>query len=205
MYSPVWDRDSLNRVKIDGSGKPIIKSGAPSYVGNSNPKFQLGWTNSFMYNDFTMDFLVDGSFGSKIMSVTQAWLNGYGVSKVSAEARDQGGVPVNGVDVTTNKPVSKVDAYNWYFSSPYGESVYDGSVVRLRELSIGYQLPKKIFNNGFVKSIRFSLIGRNLIYFYRPAPVDSQVSYSVGNGYSGLESFELPPTRSFGFNVNVGF
>ena len=205
MYSPVWDRDSLHRVKIDGSGKPIIKSGAPSYVGNSNPKFQLGWTNSFKYNDFTMDFLVDGSFGSKIMSVTQAWLNGYGVSKKSAEARDQGGVPVNGVDVTTNKPVSKVDAYNWYFSSPYGESVYDGSVVRLRELSIGYQLPKKIFNNGFVKSIRFSLIGRNLIYFYRPAPVDSQVSYSVGNGYSGLESFELPPTRSFGFNVNVGF
>lgn len=206
IYSVVWDRDSLNRLKIDtSSGKPIVKSGAPSFIGNANPKFQIGWSNDFAYRNFTFGFLIDGRFGSKIISVTQASLDNYGVSKASGNARDNGGVPINGVIAGTNRPVSKIDAYNYYVGRPYGESVFDGSVVRLRELSIGYVLPEKILKNGFVKEVRLSLIGRNLIYFYRPAPNDSEITYSVGNAYSGLDAFELPPTRSLGFNLNINF
>ena len=206
IYSVVWDRDLLNRLKIDSaSSKPIVKSGAPSLVGNANPKFQIGWSNTFTYKNFTLDFLVDGRFGSKVISTTQAALNNYGVSKTTGDARANGGVPINGVFAGTNKPVNQISAYNYYLGRPYGEYMFDGSVVRLRELSIGYNFPIHNLKSGFVKNIRLSLIGRNLIYFYRPAPTDSEITYSVGNAYAGLDAFSLPPTRSLGFNLSVNF
>jgi hypothetical protein len=74
-------------------------------------------------------------------------------------------------------------------------------VVRLREASIGYNLPLK----GIFKSMRLSLIGRNLFYFYKKAPYDPEVTMSTGNGLSGIDVFNQPVTRSFGFNLNVLF
>lgn len=205
MYANVWDRDSLNRVKLDGDNKPIVKPGLPSFVGNANPKFLAGWSNNISFRDFTLGLLIDGRFGLDVMSVTQAWLDNYGVSKVTAEVRDKGGVSVNAINTVTNQEVSSITPFNWYYQIPYGESVFDSSVVRLREISLSWQLPQRIFASGFIKGVSASLIGRNLAYLYRPAPVDSEIAFSVGNRYAGLESFGVPPTRSFGFNVNIRF
>lgn len=210
IYGHVLKHDSTGRVVIGPGGKPVIQSGNPSFLGNSNPKFQLGWNNTFNFKSFSLSFLLDGHFGGKVMSMTQEVLDAMGVSKASGDARTDGGVKVNGVLENTDTPVTTVDASDWYHTiggraGVAGEYMYDATVVRLRQLSFGYSLPKTMLKNSFVKSIRLSLIGRNLIYFYRKAPFDPEATFSSGNGYSGIDVFSLPATRSYGFNLNISF
>lgn len=211
LYGQVLKRDENGRVLIGVDGKPVVQSGKPSLLGNSNPKFQLGFNNNFSYNNFSLGFLFDGSFGGKVMSLTEQILDGLGVSKASGDARASGGVKVNGVLNGTNTPVTSVDAEKWYrtvggIQHVTGEYMYDATTVRLRELSLGYTLPKTtLLKNGFVKNIRLSLIGRNLVYLYKKAPFDPEIIFSSGNGYSGVDILSLPATRGFGFNLNVTF
>lgn len=211
IYGQVLDRDSQGRLLVNDDGTPKVKSGSPSYLGNSNPKFQLGWNNSFKYKDFSLSFLVDGNFGGKVMSLTQQVLDGYGVSKVTGEARDNGGVTVNGVMASSGEVVTKIDADKYYHvtgglgAHVSGEYMYNATVVRIREVSLGYTLPKTILKSGFVKNAKLSVISRNLAYLYKKAPFDPETIFANQNGYSGLEIMSLPSTRGFGLNLNLTF
>lgn len=210
IYGQVLDRNEKGQVIINADGYPVVKAGPRSLLGNSNPDYRIGWNNNLTYKNFGLSFLIDGSFGGEVMSLTEQVLDGVGVSKRSGEARDNGGVAVNGMLKDENTPVTLVDPQKWYKTiggrqHVTGEYMYDATTVRLRELSLGYTLPAKIFGNGFVKSLRLALTGRNLVYFYRKAPFDPDITFSVGNGFSGIDVFGLPATRSLGFNLNVSF
>ncbi|SHG61948.1 SusC/RagA family TonB-linked outer membrane protein [Pedobacter caeni] len=207
IYGSSLQYDGQGRVMIDAGGNPIVKEGGnATFLGNANPKWQLGWNNSFNYKDFSLSFLFDGKFGGKVMSVTESTMEGYGVAKVTGTARDQGGVSVNGVDPSGN-PVSKVDAAKWYNKvggrdGVSSEHMYNATVVRLRELSFGYTVPMK---QGFIKSLKLSLTGRNLFYVYKKAPFDPELSMSTSNGLSGVDVFMPPATRNYGFSLNANF
>ncbi|WP_017257318.1 SusC/RagA family TonB-linked outer membrane protein [Pedobacter arcticus] len=205
IYGYKLATDNQGRVIIGSSGLPSLANnptyGQFFYNGNPNPKFLLGWNNSFDYKKVSLSFLVDGRFGGEIFSSTQAFLDRYGVSKASGDARNAGGVAINGVDGSGN-PVSKIDADKWYSvaSQSVSEYIYSATVVRLREVSLGYQIPVK---SGFVKKANLSLIGRNLLYFYKKAPSDSEITISSANGLSGLDSFNPPALRSLGISLNL--
>ena len=210
LYGQVLKRDDKGRVVIGADGKPVVQGGERSFIGNSNPKFQLGWNNSFGYKNFSLSFLVDGKFGGKVLSLTEQVLDGAGVSKASGDARENGGVTVDGVLDGTETSVNKVDTHNWYSivggrQQTTGEYMYDATAVRLREASLSYSLPNTVLKGGFVKNLRLSVIGRNLVYFYKKAPYDPELSYSTGNGYSGVDIFSLPATRSIGVSLNASF
>jgi len=209
IYGYNLQNDSASgKVKLSADSVPLVKTGAPSFLGNPNPKFQLGWSNSFSYKDFTFSFLVDGKFGGEVLSKTEMLLDNYGVSKATGNARDNGGVAINGI-LPNGASVSKVDAYKWYYSNTSnkvnGEYMYDATVIRIREASISYSLPSKMLKNGFIKNLRLSLIGRNLAYLYKPAPYDPEIAYSIGNGFSGVDVMNLPALRSVGVNLNITF
>jgi hypothetical protein len=72
--------------------------------------------------------------------------------------------------------------------------------VRLREVALGYTLP---VNNSVFKSFKLSLTGRNLIYFYRKAPFDPEITSSTGNGLGGVDVFNQPALRSYGLKLDV--
>ncbi|WP_212006388.1 SusC/RagA family TonB-linked outer membrane protein [Chitinophaga sp. HK235] len=208
IYGKVLKRDESGRVIIGKDG-PLVSSDL-ALVGNPNPKWQGGWSNNLSYKDFTLSFLIDGKFGGKVMSMTEAVLDKYGVSERTAEGRKNGGVAINGVGENTKETISKIDAAQWYGviggrDGVSGEYMYDATVVRFRELSLGYAVPSRALGRGFVKNLRFSLVGRNLFYISKKAPFDPEISMSTGNGLSGVDMFALPATRSFGFNLNVGF
>lgn len=205
IYGYTLQRDAQGRILIGSSGLPVRNTDF-QYVGNPNPKFQLGWNNSFTYKNFNLSFLVDGKFGGKVMSITQAMMDEYGVSKESGDARDQGKVVINGVDPAGN-PVTSIDPKLWYTTiggrgGVTGEYMYSATVVRLREAALGYTFPVK---DKFVKNLRLSVTGRNLAYFYKKAPYDPELTLSSGNGLSGVDVFNLPATRSIGFNLNITF
>jgi TonB-linked SusC/RagA family outer membrane protein len=214
LYVQTLQKDAQGRLVLapDGNGNYYPTKGGGelngySNVGNPAPKFQLGWNNSFTYKSFSFNFLVDGKFGGQVISVMQGMLDLYGVSKVTGQARDQGYVKINGVDPTTNKTVSQIDVKNWYTSiggrnAVLGEYVYSATVVRLREAALGYTLP---VSKGAVKSLRLSLTGRNLLYFYRKAPYDPEITSATNNMLGGVDVFNLPAVRSFGLKLNVIF
>jgi TonB-linked SusC/RagA family outer membrane protein len=176
-YGDIWgvkyERSATGQIEVGTNGAPI-NDGIFQKVGNPNPKFQMGWENNFHYKKFSLDFLVDGKFGGQVLSMTQMLLDSYGVSVASGQARDDGGVKVNAVD-PTGKTITNVDPETWYsaqggrsgIAEPY---IYSATVVRLRSAALGYTWP---VTNSVVKSVRFSLIGSNLIYFYKKAPYDA--------------------------------
>lgn len=205
IYGTTLKRDDQGRVMIDASGAPI-KNGDFTYLGNSNPRWQLGWSNSFNYKNFSLSFLLDGKFGGQVMSVTESVLEQYGVAANTGKARDNGGVSVNGVG-PDGTPVSKVDAQKWFSvvggrEGVSSEHMYSATTIRLREVSLGYTVPLK---DGFIKSLKFALTGRNLAYLYKKAPFDPELSLSTGNGLSGVDIFMPPATRNYGLSLNANF
>lgn len=206
IYGKNLQRDSQGRIMIDADGKPIVQGGDFTFLGNPNPKWQLGWNNNVTYKQFNLSFLVDGKFGGQVMSVTEQMLDAYGVSKASGDARLAGGVSVNGVGPTGNA-ITTVAADKWYQTiggreGVSGEYMYSATTVRLREVALGYTFDIK---DSFFRSLKLSLTGRNLIYFYKKAPFDPELTMSTGNGLSGVDIFMPPATRSYGISLNANF
>jgi len=205
IYGYTFQRNAKGQIELSSTGAPIQNSTA-KLLGNPNPKFQIGWGNSFDYKHFSLSFLVDGKFGGQVLSMTQMLLDSYGVSAASGAARDAGGVVVNGVD-PSGKTVTKTDAYAWYSTvgnrGGIGEAyMYSATVVRLRSATLGYTWP---ISNSAIKSLKLSLIGSNLIYFYKKAPYDPEVTMSTGNGLGGVDVFNAPSTRNVGASLDVTF
>ena len=186
------------------------------YVGNMNANWQMGWTNTFSYKDFSLSFLINGRIGGKVLSLTESYLDGMGLSQRSADARLA--AEANNIVATEygNKPGMMLDdgsgrivPVEEYYKSIGGTSpqavdnyLYSGTNFRLRELSFGYTF-RDLF--GANKNLTLSFIGRNLFFLYKDAPTDPDVSLSTANGLGAYEVFNMPSSRSFGFSLNVNF
>ncbi len=198
-------RDDQGKPIKNERGEPVLSGDSMEdlkYAGNMNAKFNMGWTNTFRYKDFTLSFLIDAKFGGKVIAMTEAALDGWGVSKRSGDARDAGGVTVDGVKFDADKYYKTVGNNN--FNSPYAVEnyIYDATNVRLREMTFGYTF-RNLLGTG--KNLTASLIGRNLFFFHKDAPMDPDVSAGTGNGVQGIDMFALPTSRSFGLNLKLNF
>ncbi len=194
-----------NVIKKDEDGNYLVNAGGKleiaalsQKVGSVLPKYTLSMNNDFRYKGFRAGFQLHARVGGKVLSATQAYLDGYGVSKASAAARDNGGVPVN---------QGKVDAETWYTTigtgKVYSHYIYNATNIRLQEASIGYTLPKRWFRD--VCSIDISLVGRNLWLIYCKAPFDPESASSTDTYYQGIDFFMQPSLRSYGFSVKLNF
>lgn len=198
-------RDESGKIKKNDAGQPILgddNNDQLKHVGNMNSKVYAGWSNSFRYKNFNLSMLIDARFGGKVISMTEATLDGWGVSQRSGEARDAGSITVDGVSFDPRAWYETTGASN--FNSPYANEnyVYSATNIRLRELSFGYTF-RNLLGNG--KNVTASIIGRNLFFFYKDAPCDPDVSAGTGNGWQGIDMFALPTSRSFGLNLKLNF
>ena len=173
------------------------------YMGNMNSKWNMGWNNTFRYKDPTLSMLIDFRIGGKVVSMTEATLDGYGVSERTGRARDRGYVMREGIKFSNVKAYYDVVGAT-SFNSVYNveDYVYDATNVRMREISLGYTF-RNLF--GQSKNLTLAFIARNLFFFYKDAPMDPDVSMGTGNGLQGFDVFNLPTTRSFGLNVKLNF
>ncbi|RAJ94120.1 TonB-linked SusC/RagA family outer membrane protein [Larkinella arboricola] len=196
---------------IDATGLPIVPANVVSF-GSGIHKYTTGLINTFTYKTFTLSAQVDGKFGGKIYSETNYSLDHRGMAPHSLLGRESGAVlpgvtesgEVNNVLVTADRVnnraiiVRRRDALDDY--------IYDASFIKLRYVSLTYNLPKAVYERiGFVKGASVSLVGRNLQILMKHTPgLDPETNISAGND-QGIESTALPPTRSYGFNVNLKF
>jgi TonB-linked SusC/RagA family outer membrane protein len=209
IYGYAFKRAKDGSILVDATGKPDKTNDiTETKLGNPNPDFTLGWNNSVDIKQFTISALVDGRFGGKVMSITQAVLDQYGDSKASADARDAGGVSVNATVSTTNLPFKGLIPADVWYGGVGGRAgiseyyMYDATAVRLREMAIGYKLPVHLKG---INEVKFSLIGRNLFFISKKAPFDPEVSMATNNALQGIETFGIPSTRSIGASLKIAF
>ena len=209
MYVKDWTRDPASGKHIvDDNGMPVLTAGNTVYLGNYNPKFMMGLQNQFMYRDWSLSFLIDYRNGGKVIAGTQALIDADGHSEASLVGRE-GGLVLDGVTADGSKNTKTItsQAYFAAIGDRYptgGLYAYSGTNIRLRELTLGYSLPKRVLEGSrFFRAVKFSLVGRNLFFFKRDAPFDPEIIMGLTGG--GLEYGSLPSTRTFGANVKVSF
>lgn len=193
------------------NGKPILgtnglqASPALTPAGTSIHPITGGWLNAIRWKRFELEWLVDYKMGGKIYSGTYATAVQRGFDPSTLKGREDG-IFLEGVD-NDNNPVTMHIPAQQYYESLYNISawhVFDASFVKLRSLSLSYDLPQA-WLPGSVDGISLSLVGRNLFYLFKNTPhIDPEANYSNGNA-QGLEYASLPPTQSFGLHLRVNF
>ncbi len=188
-------------------------------IGNPNPDFIVGWNNSFTFKGFTAGFLLDWREGGDLWNGTAWALSFFGASQLTADTREENPIVLPGVInigttdnpqfVENNIPIVRDRDY-WTSSlggfGAVGEQfVQDGGWIRLREVSIGYQLPRNLFGQNVIKGGSITFIGRNLWFETEYDGVDPETSLTgVGNG-QGFDYFNNPSTRTFLTRLTLNF
>lgn len=209
IYGKAFKRDTDGKIlyETDGErqGLPMIEGdGNTVKVGNANPDFTLGWTNAFSWKGLELSLLVDGRYGGKVLSQTQADMDMYGVTKVTGDARDRGYVILEGEKITNVKGFYKSIVGGRAGVTEY--YMYDATNFRLRELALGYTFPKRWMEaTKFFRDVQLAFTARNLFFIYKEAPFDPDLILSTGNDNQAIEVYGMPTTRSMGFSLRVMF
>ena len=185
-------------------------------IGNPNPDFIMGWNNTLRYKDFSLSFLLDWKKGGDVWNGTAWALSFFGRSELTAQTREETPIVLDGVlpngsgGFTPNTiPIVRDRSY-WTsavggFGSVGEQFVDDGGWVRLRELSLSYQLPKSIFKNMLIESGYITFTGRNLWLDTKYNGVDPETSLTGNGNGQGFDYFNNPGTKSYMFKVGLNF
>jgi TonB-linked SusC/RagA family outer membrane protein len=228
IYLTDFKRDAQGNKLIDNNG--YAQPGERKAMGDINPDWIGGITNQLRYKNFSLNFLIDIQKGGDIYSWGQAYRGLFGTAIETLEGRDgwyathQGGlnnenIPgvfpegyiEEGILESTGQPndIPIQPVQRWYglFANQIGtEWLMSATNVRMREVVLGYNLPKQWLENSPVANINLSFSGRNLFFFYKAMPhSDPESGYSSGNVGSGIEHYSLPSTSSYGFNLKINF
>lgn len=217
-----WGLFSGRQIIRNDAGQPILDAdGLYQYdlnkdLGSVLPKFKGGFLNSFTYGNWNMRVNTDFIVGGKFFSVTKMF-NAYaglaaetaGLNELGKPKRDPvadgGGILIAGVGPdgkTPNTVRAETQAlYEDRLFAFHEYWMYDQTFVKLREVSIGYNFPKAMLGKTF-KTANVSFIARNPLLIY--SAVGGGIDISEAESY-WTEGGQLPPVRSFGINVRLGF
>ncbi len=227
IYGTQNARDDAGNLLINElTGLPFANPSA-DIIGNPNPDFTLGWTNTFSWKGFTVNALIDWRQGGDIWSSTAAslLLRGQLANSTDREGlRVIPGVygdpstfkPILGADGQTVKNTTGITSFDYHFSNGFGAygqdevNVYDATTIRLRELSVGYAVPKRFLTKLPFGSARLTVSGRNL-WWKAPNMLpglnfDPETLASFPD--SNVQGFDLgaqPTTRRLGANLVLTF
>lgn len=200
IYVSTFQKDAAGNVIFNTQTGLPERSNTYQYAGNASPDYMLGWANDFAWKGLELGFVLQGSFGGEGLSMTQSMLDQYGVSKATADARDQGGVWMGEKKI----PVSRYYAATSGLSGIGDLYIYDATNIRLAELTVGYTIPMYRWVN-WMQHIKVSFVGRNLVMLYNKAPFDPMSTASMGNDMRGIDYFRLPSLRNMGFSIQLTF
>ncbi|RTE53983.1 SusC/RagA family TonB-linked outer membrane protein [Arenibacter aquaticus] len=231
-YSYVKNPEGKNIIMDDG--RPYRSQDYPDmdwdqYLGNAQPDWLGGVTNSFRYKNLRLSSTISARFGGKIYSMSNVINMNRGLLKETVGLNDRGvekrlpvaqggGVRAEGVkevkdvngNVTgyvENDTYMEAQAYYKWVSGIHQEHLFDASYIKLQDVSISYRLSKKQLEPfKYFKGASLSLVGYNLAVLKSDIPnLDPEVSLGRNNAGTGLENGALPAALRIGFKVNVKF
>lgn len=208
LYSDMWLRDDAENMICDAEGYPIIADNR-GYVGNPFPDWMANVRNTFQYKNISLSFLLDIREGGDLWGGTIARLNQIGRTAITADR--EGTIIVDGVKEdgsVNNVAISKEDYYRYVLGDwgPGENARYDGSWIRLRDLSLSYKYSTKGQIANYIKDLTFTATGRNLWLKTNYPGVDPETSLTgAGSNLNGFDYFNMPGTKSYLFSVKVNF
>lgn len=220
-YKRVEDKtsDLYGKIITDENGLPI--AGDEKKLGDQQPDLLAGLTNSFSFAGFDLSFLIDARFGGKMFSGTNHALQAGGAAAATVVngARDKfvvdGAVEseVAGKTVYTKNTIEVTPQDYW--GAIVGRSgnlgineanIYDATSVRLRNIALSYTLPKSLLKNTPITKAKLGISCNNvwMIKSYMNG-IDPESVFATGSNATGYEFASSPTTRSFLFNITLGF
>ncbi len=235
-------RDSEGNLLIDpATGKLIIPADL-QFIGDPNPDFLMSVTNSFYFKGISLSVLLDYRHGGDIYSGTYNQVYGRGLTEGTIPEGPNGRritLVIPGVlgDPATQQPIlddagntipngTQLTVNDWFFINTFGSagadefSVFDASTIRLREISLGYDLPKSLLTKTPFGSVNISFTGRNLWYKALNMPSDlnfdpetnslgagnvNDLSGTQSGNAQGVDFGVIPTTKRYGVNLRITF
>jgi len=213
--------DKTRPMVIGANGFPVLAPvSSQKLLGNSQPDWVGGLSNTFSYQRFTVSALFDARWGFEKYNRLENFFSAFGIADYTLDRRDFkvfDGVLADGTKNTKSVWLGQAlgpDGVN------YGEGYYrnyhrtisepfiqDASWIRLRSLSLAYDLPvAKLFNEKFIRNVSLTLTGNNLWLHTNYFGLDPEsVSADSGSNVDGFSGFTYPAARTFLFTLNVGF
>lgn len=200
-------RDSATGQLITSGG--LLQPGARRVMGNIQPDWTGGWSNTLSYKRVAVSALIDIHQGGDIFSISNMFGQYAGVFASSLKGRevdfDNPGVTVKGIDKKTGQPNTTTVTSEEYFHGLFQlhePFIIDNSYWKLRELRIAYDLPTNLAARVNSRAVNIAFVGRNLFTHANVPNIDPEFSYTTGN-FQGMEFAPLPNARSFGVNLRI--
>jgi hypothetical protein len=218
-----WSKYGGNR--LTENGYYAITSSSNNIIGNQNPDWTGGISNRVNYKNWSLNVLVDVSWGGDIFSLDQYYGQGTGQYPITAGTNDlgnpkrdpvtngddSGGVILPGYKANGEKNDVRVradvyyGAYGW-ITNPDAQYIYDASYVKLREVGLTYNLPQNLINKiGPIRGASVSAIGRNLWIIHKNLPHADPEQGIVAGNVQGYQGGAYPATRNITFNLKLEF
>ncbi len=220
-------RDDEGNLLINPLDGTIIDSDAlgldNEVIGDPNPDWRLVTSNTFSFKGLSLSAQVEYTHGGDFSSNTIGSLLRRGVTTDTQDRERSFIIPGvlanpntgqvllddsgNTIPNTIEKGANELYFLN--FIDPSGQGIYDGSVVRLREISLSYALPEKFLEKTPFGSLSFTLLGQNMWYWAPNVPSGTNfdpevISTGVGNGM-GLDFQTTPTSKKYGFSIKATF
>lgn len=210
-----------NGNRLVGANGQYLKQTGKHVIGNANPDWTGGLKNRLSYKNLSLSFLIDIQKGGDVFSLDTYYGYATGLYDFSAGLNDLGnpirnplsqggGVILPGVKQDGTPNDIRVDASD--YTNPWGyaraankEHLYDASFVKLRNVTLSYDLPEELIKNSFIQRLTISAIGRNLWIIHKNVPYsDPEAGLSAGN-YRGYQSGAHPSIREIGASIKIEF
>jgi hypothetical protein len=175
-------------------------------IGDPNPDFIAGLNNTFSYKGFEFNFLFQGVFGNQVQDGAGGFMSA-GFDWFDNQTRDQLNAWTKKGDVTM-VPQARL---NWLgdFPTPSISSryVYNADYIRLKNLTLSYNVPQKMMSKIGLSTARIYVTGVNILTFTDYPGWDPEVNtdYRAGNVNQGSDFYSAPQIKSWAFGINVGF
>ena len=217
-FQRVEDKNDPNygKIIVGEDGLPLITTGK-SKVGNQSPDWMLGWTNSFAYKGFNLSFLVDFRIGGDLYSATASnlYVRGNAAGTVVNGNRQDFVVPNSVVQTSNGYAENKVPVTHQNYWERIGSTgnyglpemfTYDATNIRLRNITLGYDFNRAMLQKTPFQRLRLSATCNNvwMIHYNLPG-IDPESVSATNTNATGFENGAAPTSRSFTFNVTVGF
>jgi len=190
--------------KKDSNGLPlflpdgIINNDDRAIIGNPNPKFIYGINNDFSFKNLDLNVFFQGSHGNDMLSYTLLELETIsGRNNATTEALNRW-TPTN-----TNTDIPRSSAVRSQRAS--SRFIFDGSYLRLKNIALGYTLPKSTLSKLKIQSIRFYVSAQNILTATKYRGYDPEVNYRSSNLNAGVDYASYPNAKSVTAGINVGF
>ncbi|GAB4408580.1 MAG: SusC/RagA family TonB-linked outer membrane protein [Bacteroidia bacterium] len=209
LYGTRWLRDDDGHILVDDAGYPLFDPQDPGVIGDPNPDWLLGWRNSFTFKGLYLSMLLDIRQGGDIYNGTVGVMRNLGLHASTASREEE--VVVEGRrqrDGQPNTTPIKLDS-DYYARYPFAgiseAGIEDGSWIRLREVTLSYELPLRWLASSPIRQLSLGVNLRNALLFTRYSGVDPETNLAGASNSYGRDWFNSPNTRSLGFSLQTTF